>query len=131
MNRQPNDTNDKPHLRSSSIGRPAINYNGTKSGKEPTNTKTRKANDSSPSKLTPELKKVTASKMTLTLDNLKELFDKKTDKIQSHMQLTIKNEMKILSDELKANLDIQIDKINKRIESIQESVNVQFNEVNL
>lgn len=129
MNRQPNDTNDKPHLRSSSIERPAINYNETKSRKEPTNTKKRKANDSSPSKLTPEPKKGTASKMALTLDDLKELFDKQTDKIQSHVQLTIKNEMKILSEELKANLDSQIDKINQRIESIQESVNVQFNEV--
>lgn len=134
MNCQPNITNTLPRLRSSSIERPVINYCESKGRRQPNNntnqinTNKRKA-VCSPTTVTPEAKKTTAKKMALTLDELDQLFEKQTQKLQFHMQQTIKEEMKTLGDELKANLDTQIDKINTRIDSIQESVNVQLNDV--
>lgn len=127
MNSHPKITKKKPVTRSDSSERPVIDYSETKSRKTPTTNK-RKAN-SSPTTFSPESKKTTSTKMSITADDIEKLLKKQTETLQSSIQQTIKQEMKVLGDELKANLDAQVAQINDRIDSMQKDTNIQLNAV--
>lgn len=127
MNNHPTITRTKPITRSNSSERPVINYSETRSKKTPTSNK-RKAN-SSPTKLSPESKKSTTTKMSITADDIQKMLNNQTETLQSNIQRTIKHEMKILGDEIKANLDAQIAQINARIDSMQNDTTAQLNAV--